>query len=72
MAGRERPMLHKRNGLIGTRSAHPGVISGLLLVRRRNGLAYWIELAKPPRVTSARIVSPTFLFPFRRFVPWPT
>jgi len=33
------------------------------------GIRYWIELAKPPRVTSARMVSPTFLFPFRRFVP---
>jgi hypothetical protein len=32
---------------------------------------YWIEFAKPPRVISARTVSPTF-FCFRCLVPWPT
>ena len=32
---------------------------------------YWMEFAKPPRVISARTVSPTFLF-LMCFVPCPT
>ena len=70
MAERERTMLPKRNGLIGARSAHRKLSA--VCCQLAEGIAYWIELAKPPRVTSARMVSPTFLFPFRRFVPWPT
>ena len=33
--------------------------------------SYWIEFAKPPRVISARTVSPTF-FCFMYLVPCPT
>jgi hypothetical protein len=36
------------------------------------GLFYWVELAYHPRVTSARIFSPTFLSPRSFFVSFPT
>lgn len=40
-------------------------------VRGFNTRGYWTEFAKPPRVISARTVSPTF-FCLMTLVPWPT
>lgn len=46
--------------------------SGPSIKRSRRYPAYWIAFAKPPFVISTRIMSPTFLFPWSRFVSFPT